>query len=92
MKINVSKEAAQWYQENMDLQKGDALRFYGKVYGSSSGFSLAVMKLEPTRPYASQEVDGITYYIEHGDAWYFEDKDLTITLGEKYSEPHYELS
>ncbi len=90
MKIVINDDAAKWYEDNLNLQVGDAVRFYGKVYGSTSGFSLAVTKQEPSRPDTSVDVNGVTYYIEAGDAWFFEEQDLVITLDPERKEPKYD--
>ena len=35
------------------------------------------------------EVEGINFYIEKSDAWFFIDSDLIVTLDEKLKEPKY---
>jgi uncharacterized protein YneR len=88
MKLEVSKEAAQWFINEMYLEKGDSIKFFGKVYGEN-GFSFALDKVEPSRPEIEIEVEGINFYIEKSDAWFFIDSDLIVTLDEKLKEPKY---
>lgn len=90
MKLNVSKEAADWYIKEMHLEKGDSIKFYGKVYGVN-GFSIALSVMEPSRPLAIKEVNGINFYVEKSDAWFFEGVDLDITLDETLKEPKYDI-
>lgn len=45
MKITVSDRASKWFHEDMGLDDGRGVRFYGKVYGKTpvhDGFSLAL--------------------------------------------------
>lgn len=90
MKLTVTHEAAQWYIKEMDLEAGDSIKFFGKVYGEN-GFSFALTKMEPSRPLIETVVDDIRFYVEKSDAWFFNDRDLTITLGEERNEPVYKF-
>ncbi|QIK69222.1 Fe-S cluster assembly protein HesB [Erysipelothrix sp. HDW6C] len=91
MELTVSKDAAQWYIREMDLVAGDSIKFFGKVYGPHGGFSFAIAKQEPTNPFELVTVEGINFYVEQFDEWFFADKDLHITLREDGSEPNYEV-
>ncbi|MFL6558742.1 MAG: HesB/YadR/YfhF family protein [Bacillus sp. (in: firmicutes)] len=90
MNIHISNEAAAWYKEELNLAKGDFLRFYVRYGGCSTvqrGFSLGVTKDEPVDIGSKIEKDGITFYIEEKDLWYFEDHDFTIEYQSEYEEP-----
>ena len=90
MTLTVSTEAAAWYKEELGLQSGDSLRFFGKVYGTN-GFSLAINKAQPTKSSIHTLVDDILFYIEDTDAWFFEDRDLNITMDEVLNEPKFNM-
>lgn len=90
MKLNMTNEAANWYIKEMHLSEGDTVKFFGKVYGVN-GFSIALAVMEPSRPEAELTVDGVTFYIERSDAWFFEGKNLEVTLSDDLKEPHYEM-
>lgn len=90
MKLNVTEEAAKWYKKELDLNDGDSVKFFGKVYGVN-GFSIALAVMEPSRPLTQSEVNGITFYVEKSDSWFFEDVDLNITLDKDLNEPHYDI-
>lgn len=90
MKLNVTEDAAKWYKKELDLNDGDSVKFFGKVYGVN-GFSIALAVMEPSRPLAQSEVNGITFYVEKSDSWFFEDVDLNITLDKDLNEPHYDI-
>lgn len=92
MRLFVSKEAAQWYIKEMGLKENDSIKFYGKVYGPHDGFSIALTKMEPSRPFELITVEGINFYIEKSDAWFFTDKDLKVVWNEEKKEPEYEYT
>ncbi len=82
MKIIINEETSKWFEENVDFSVTAYLRFYPSLSrGSDSGFSFGIFPLIPTRPHTVTVVNDITYYIEEGDQWIFENKDLVVTLG-----------
>lgn len=92
MKLDISQEAVDWYREELDLDDWKALRFfvrYGGVGGKIPGFSLGITSEEPEVIHASAKKDGITFYIDETDAWYFEDSDLAIELNKQLNEPEF---
>lgn len=92
MQITVSKDAQKWYEKEMGVGNGRGVRFYGKVYGCSpihDNFSLALEVNEPSRPYAQVEENGIIYYIEEGDEWFFDGYDFFVDYDAQLDEPVY---
>ncbi|WP_156960131.1 HesB/YadR/YfhF family protein [Oceanobacillus manasiensis] len=88
--LQVSKEVAKWYKEELELEEHSTLRFYvryGGVGGNLPGFSLGVAVQDPENEHTSVIVEGITFYVETKDAWYFEDKDLKVQMNNKLAEP-----
>ncbi|MFD2444006.1 HesB/YadR/YfhF family protein [Bacillus sp. CGMCC 1.16607] len=95
MKIEVTKDAADWYKSEMSLQNGDKIRFFVRYGGLSTvqkGFSLGIEKEEPTDIGAKTTVEGILFYIEEKDLWYFDNHDLRVKLNTKWEEPEFEYS
>lgn len=95
MKIHVSHEAAEWYKDELYLQKGDFVRFFARYGGVSTfqqGFSLGLSTDKPEDVGASEEIDGVTFFIEDKDIWYFDDKDLFIDFNKSHSEPEFRIS
>lgn len=91
MEIKITKEALQWFEENVNLESNRALRFFPSLKRKTkTGLSLGIMPIKPSRIQAKVEHNGIIYYIEKADAWFFEDKDLNISLSEKTNEPKYQ--
>ncbi|AQP53061.1 hypothetical protein CBF34_02905 [Vagococcus penaei] len=90
MKLDISNDAHNWYVNELELEKGDSLRIYGKYGGATNvhvGLSTGITVTAPTKPAYSVEKDGITYYIEETDAWFFDDYVLKIEL--EHDEPTY---
>jgi uncharacterized protein YneR len=90
MKIQISHDAAEWYKQELNLKDGDFVRFFARYGGCStvqSGFSLGLSNEEPTDIGVKVLEDGVTYYIEEKDLWYFDDHDLIIDYQTKYEEP-----
>lgn len=92
MEIIVSEEAVAWYKKELEIKQHTALRLfvrYGGFGGHIPGFSLGINLEQPNRVHASTEVDGITFYVEEDDAWYFEDKDLIVSFNTEMGEPQF---
>lgn len=93
MKITVTDRASKWFKTDMGLEEGQALRFYGKVYGNTpvhDGFSLAMTPDNDTSDaYALTTKDGVTYYVTHSDEWFFKGYDFEIDYDPKHDSPQY---
>lgn len=91
MNIMITKKAFDWYKQELGLKPGDAIRFFARYGGFSTvqkGFSLGMEKDEPAGgPAAQTTVDGVTFFVEDSDQWYFDGRDLTVDLDEKSGEP-----
>lgn len=92
MKIALSNEAIEWFEEEMDVQQGESIQFFARYGGSSplhDGFSLGVRKEEPDEISVETIHDGVRYYIESRDAWFFMDHDLHVTVDPNLQELQY---
>ncbi|WP_394232273.1 HesB/YadR/YfhF family protein [Niallia oryzisoli] len=95
MNITVSKEAFEWYVDEMDLKEGSFVRFYARYGGSSQiqkGFSLGISTEEPDHIGTKTVMNGITFYIEEKDLWYFDGHDLHIEYNTALGEPEFQFS
>lgn len=93
MKIHMTDMVAKWYEEELDLVKGDHVRFFARYGGTStlqSGFSLGIQKEEPINEGASLDKNGIRYFIEESDLWYFDSHDLYINMSPNTNEPEFD--
>lgn len=92
MKIVISHEAMQWFKEDMEAKAGEYIRFYARYGGSSQlhdGFSLGVTKEQPMELSVELVDEGIHFYIEDRDIWYFDGHDLHVTVDPKQKELTY---
>jgi uncharacterized protein YneR len=94
VEIIVHNKAANWYINELQLKKGDTIQFFVRYGGCSNiqkGFSLGVAKQQPEDVGSSAESNGITFFVENRDLWYFEDNNLSVELDEDADEPifHY---
>lgn len=96
MRITVTDQASQWFQHEMGLQKGMGVRFYGKVYGKTpvhEGFSLGMIRDDhPADPVVDDQKDGVHYFVDSLDEWFFKGFDLTIKYDQKTDGPMYEYA
>ncbi|OZM56218.1 hypothetical protein CIB95_12390 [Lottiidibacillus patelloidae] len=92
MNITITKPALQWFKREIDLTEGEGVRIFARYGGCGdvqTAFSLAVTKAEPLDAVAQTIEDGITFFIEQQDSWYFDGKSLTIKYSRKYEEIEY---
>lgn len=92
MKIFISPKALTWFQTEMDAQEGTTIRFYARYGGSSplhDGFSLGMTADTPAIPIVTLNLEGITFFIEEIDEWYFDGHDLHVDVDETKDELTY---
>ncbi|MUK90580.1 hypothetical protein GMD78_19675 [Ornithinibacillus sp. L9] len=82
MSIHISNEAAKWFKEEMDLEQGDHVQFFLKIYGGiptvhpNYFLGVAVGKQGSIRE--KDETEGITFYYNDEDEWFFSDYNLEV--------------
>ncbi|MBS4203483.1 HesB/YadR/YfhF family protein [Lederbergia citrea] len=93
MQIQITDRAAKWFQTEMLLQEGDYIRFYVRYGGASpiqAGFSLGVYKEEPFDIGVLHKQNGINYFIEERDLWYFNGHNLFVDYDDQSDGPLYD--
>ncbi|WP_342525556.1 HesB/YadR/YfhF family protein [Chryseomicrobium sp. FSL W7-1435] len=83
MKIEISQQALSWFETEMEATEGEWIQFYARYGGSSKlheGFTLGMTKAEPDEAAVQQDENGIHFYIEERDLWYFDGHDLHVEL------------
>ncbi|WP_432355538.1 HesB/YadR/YfhF family protein [Sporosarcina sp. A2] len=93
MNIHISQEAAQWFVDEMDVEAGNAIRFFARYGGSSplhEGFSLGVISEHPDEVAVETSIGDVRYYIETRDLWYFDGHDLHIGVNPDLGELKYD--
>lgn len=93
MNLTVTDEAAQWYEEELDIDNNVNLRFYARYGGSGGlqpGFSLAITLEDPAEPIAETTPGKIHFFIEANDEWYFDEHSLEVSFDSKWNEPSFD--
>lgn len=94
MKLTVTPNAQEWFKKEVGPTKETGIRFYGKIYGKTEvhdGFSIAMSVESPEEPMIKEQIDGITYFIEETDDWFFRGYDLFVDYDSKIDEPIYQF-
>ncbi|WP_203362508.1 HesB/YadR/YfhF family protein [Bacillus sp. REN10] len=92
MNIIIHSEALSWFKQEVDVQSGEFIRFFVRYGGSSplhDSFSLGLTKEEPIEIGAKKEYDGIVFFVEQKDLWFFDGHDLHVHYNQKLDEPEY---
>ncbi|GKV64507.1 MULTISPECIES: HesB/YadR/YfhF family protein [unclassified Sporosarcina] len=81
MNINISENAEHWFKDEMEASPGDYVKFFARYGGSSplhEGFSLGITKEIPDEIAVETVMDGVHFYIEERDIWFFDNHDLQV--------------
>lgn len=95
MQLMITEAALEWYKREMGLAKGDFVRFYARYGGVSNlqaGFSLGMMVEKPTEPTIQVMNDGITFFVEREDEWYFDNHDFTVAYNDQRDELEFQYN
>lgn len=92
MELIVTEAAHKWFVEELGLDSGDFVRIFGKYGGSTNvhvGFSTGIQIVEPENALTTTEIEGITYFTEQADDWFFTNYKLTVDIDEQLNEPNF---
>lgn len=82
MELTITKEAADFYKKEMDLEEGMCLRLYVRVGGvGSGGFSVGIERLDQ-RPdgWFAIEAGGLFFVVSEDDYWYLDGMTIDYHL------------
>ncbi|SDX22416.1 Uncharacterized protein YneR [Marininema mesophilum] len=97
MGIEITPTALHWFQRELSLGEGDALRFDVRYDDSLSigrnpnGFSLRLTVEKPRHPGLQTVEEGITFFIEEDELWFLDGNDLRVDYDEQEDELLYEV-
>jgi uncharacterized protein YneR len=92
VEIVIKDRAMDWFKQEMEVEIGDSIRFYARYGGSSpfhEAFSLGMNREQPHQVGLSTEIDGILFYIEQDDLWFFNDHSLIVSVDAQMDELTY---
>jgi uncharacterized protein YneR len=83
MFISIDERAASWFTREFQFNKPFSIRMFPQYAGfgrKHKGFSLAFSAEKPTNPGYTNVANGITFFIEVNDVWFFEDTETCLTI------------
>ena len=92
MKVTVTPKVLEWFKKEIVLEPGQGIRFFGKVYGSTQvheGFSVGMSVDRPERVMFQETIDGVLFFIDKNDDWFFRGYNVVVDYDEELHEPTY---
>ncbi|MCM3725555.1 hypothetical protein M3226_07650 [Neobacillus cucumis] len=89
MFISIDEKAALWFTEEFEINKPISIRLFPQYAGfgeKNKGYSLAFSVEQPEDAGYAQEMNGITFYVEGNDIWFFEDTETYLSFDEVLEE------
>jgi uncharacterized protein YneR len=83
MFISIDEKAFSWFTKEFELNKPFSIRLFPQYAGlgqKNKGYSLAFSAETPTNAGFTQELNGITFYVENNDAWFFDETATYLTV------------
>ncbi|WP_270328093.1 HesB/YadR/YfhF family protein [Enterococcus malodoratus] len=95
MKLTITPKAQEWFKRELELGEGQGIKFYGKVYGKTQvhdGFSVGMSVDSPESPLIEENVNGMIFFVEEVDEWFFKGYDLVVDYDTELDEPKYDFN
>lgn len=89
MMISIDEKASTWFKKEFDFDKPFCIRMFPIYAGlgqKNKGYSLAFSAEAPTNTGFEKEIDGITFYVEDNDVWFFEETQTYLSADEHHLE------
>lgn len=86
MFISIDEKAFTWFTKEFDFDKPFSIRLFPQYAGfgeKHKGYSLAFSAETPTSAGFIKEFNGITFYVEENDIWFFNDTETYLTVDPK---------
>jgi len=81
MKLEITEQAAACLKDEWRFDEGELIRVYVRYAGGGGEpYAVGILKERPSAEGTAlqTEADGMTFFIDEKDAWYFRDKHVTI--------------
>ncbi|MCM2533784.1 hypothetical protein NDK43_17050 [Neobacillus pocheonensis] len=89
MMISIDEKAFTWFKKEFVFDKSFSIRMFPQYAGfgqENKGFSLAFAAETPTNAGFIKEVNGITFYVEGNDVWFFEETETYLSADDLFDE------
>ena len=83
MFISIDERAATWFTNEFEFNKPFYIRMFPQYAGfgiKHKGFTLAFSAESPVHVGYSKEINGITFFVEDNDVWFFKDTETALTM------------
>lgn len=83
MFISIDESATSWFKNEFEFNKPFSIRMFPQYAGfgqKHKGYSLAFSAETPTNAGYVKELNGITFFIEGNDVWFFEGTETSLCV------------
>lgn len=87
--ISIDDKAFKWFENEFQAAKPFSIRLYPQYAGfgeKNKGYSLAFSLEDPFICCEKQERDGITFFVESNDKWFFDETQIEIKFNDDLKE------
>ncbi len=82
MFISIDEKATTWFNKEFEMKTVRMFPQYAGFGEKHKGFSLAFSAETPTNAEFTKEVNGITFFVEGNDVWFFEDTQTYFSIND----------
>lgn len=89
MFLSIDEKAAIWFTQEFEFNKPFTIRMFPQYAGfgeKHKGYSLAFSIETPENIAYSKEVNGITFFVESSDIWFFENTETYLSFDDHLDE------
>jgi uncharacterized protein YneR len=86
MLISIDEKAANWFTNEFEINTVRMFPQYSGFGEKHKGFSLAFSGEAPSNIGFTKEINGINFYVEGNDVWFFEDTETFLSFNEEVNE------
>lgn len=83
MVISIDEKAFSWFTKEFELDKPFSIRMFPQYAGfgqKHKGYSLAFSAEKPSNAEFTKEINGITFFVEGNDSWFFNDTETYLSV------------
>jgi uncharacterized protein YneR len=89
MIISIDERAATWFTSEFEFNKPFSIRMFPQYAGfgqKHKGYSMAFSAETPANIGFTKEINGITFFVEGSDVWFFEDTETYLSFDNRLNE------
>ncbi|WP_066068226.1 HesB/YadR/YfhF family protein [Neobacillus soli] len=89
MFISIDERATSWFSREFEFNKPFSIRMFPQYAGfgqKHKGYCMAFSAELPANVGFTREVNGITFFVEGSDIWFFEDTETYLSVDNRVDE------